>query len=455
MKRPPGPRGREALGFLGRGNTSRTLTFLEQTARRFGPISYFRFLNQQIYLVDDPTLIQEILVTRQHSFRRDNGATLLRELVGDGLLTRDEPRHRERRRLMQPAFHRAQIAAYADAMVEQADRVSGEWEGHPTIDIGAEMKRLTLAIVGTCLFGTDFTTHAAEIARVLQRVLKRSSRIAPFVAFLEPWMQRYRRVFPHGPSLFYHKERAQLERILAPVIGQHRSDHSRSGSSGDLLSLLIAARDEQDGKLDDEDLGNEVVTLVLAGHETTATALTWAWYLIASHPEVEHRLHAEVDAILGTRLPAMDDIPRLRYTSFVFAEVLRLYPPALAFGRRPLEPVLLGGYIIPRGASVLVSPYITQRNPKLYDDPLEFRPDRWENLAPPKGAYFPFGAGAKMCIGESFAKLEGVLALAVLSQRWRLRTVADSTVLPIAGVTLAPERPILLRPTPRFHPVTA
>lgn len=268
-------------------------------------------------------------------------------------------------------------------------------------------------------------------------------------------MRMYRRVFPRGPSLFYRKERAQLERILAPVIEQHRRGDSYSASSGDLLSLLLAAHDEQDGKLDDEDVRNEVVTLVLAGHETTATALTWAWYLIGSQPQVENHLHAELDAVLGQRLPTMEDVPGLRYTSFVLAEVLRLYPPALAFGRRPLEPVMLGGYTVPRGASVLVSPYITQRNPRFYENPLDFRPERWESFTPPKCAYFPFGAGAKMCIGESFAKLEGVLALAVLAQRWRLRIISESEVLPTAGVTLAPERPILLQPVLRLAPITA
>lgn len=451
MQRPPGPRGREVLGFLGRGNTSRTLAFLENTARRFGPISYFRFLNQQIYLLDEPTLIQEVLVTQQHRFRRDNGATILRELVGDGLLTRDESRHRERRRLMQPAFHRAQIATYANTMAEQTKRLSIEWTAGEIVDIGAEMKRLTLAIVGACLFGADFADNAVEIARVLQRVVKRSSRIAPFVALFEWWIRAYREVWPSGPSLFYRKERAQLERILAPVFGGHHAAAPDGPSSGDLLSLLLAARDEQNGKLSDKDLRNEVVTLVLAGHETTATALTWAWYLIASHPDVGARLHAEVDAVLGDGLPTMEDVPRLRNTFGVFTEALRMYPPALAFGRRPIEPVTLGGFVIPPGASVLVSPYITQRNPRFYEDPLAFRPQRWDTSTAPKFAYFPFGAGAKMCIGESFAKLEGVLALAVLAQRWRLTTTSESAVLPKAGITLMPERPIRLRPVPRLQ----
>jgi len=449
MKRPPGPRGREVLGFAGFGDVSRTLTFLEQTARRFGPVSYFRFLNQQLYLIDDPQLIQEVLVTQQHKFRRDNGASILRELVGDGLLTRDEPEHRVRRRLLQPAFHRGQIASYADTMVQETERVSEEWAGRASVDVGAEMKRLTLAVVGACLFGTDFTDSAAEIAQVLQRVVKRSRYIAPFAALFEPLMRAYRRAFPHAPSLFYRKERAQLERILSPVIGRHRSASTDDSRSPDLLSMLLHARDEEDGRLSDEDLRNEAVTLVLAGHETTATALTWAWYLIGMHPDVEERLHREVDTVLGERAPTVEDVPRLPYTSMVFAEALRLYPPALAFGRRPIEPVMLAGYTIPKGASVFLSPYVTQRNARYFERPTAFEPKRWQTMSPPKFAYFPFGGGAKMCIGDAFAKLEGVLVLAVLAKRWRLVNEAGSEVLPMAGITLSPERPIIMRPVAR------
>ncbi len=443
------------MGFVGRGNVSRTLVFLEQTARRFGSISYFRFLNQQIYLLDDPQLIQEVLVTQQHKFRRDNGATILRELVGDGMLTRDEPLHRERRRLLQPAFHRGQVASYADTMVQQTERCVDGWRGNVTIDIGAEMKRLTLAIVGACLFGADFTGSADEIAKILQQVIKRSSRIAPLVALFEPAMKMYRRAFPHGPSLFYRKERMQLERILAPVIERHRNAAADDSVSDDLLSLLLQTRDENNGKLSDEDLRNEVVTLVLAGHETTATALTWAWYLIAKHPHVEEKLTEEVDAVLGGRTPTMADIARLPYTTMVFTEALRLYPPALAFGRRPLEPVLLGGYTIPRGASIFLSPYVTQRNERFFPRAAAFEPERWETISPPKFAYFPFGGGAKMCIGDAFAKMEGVLVLAIVAQRWRLQQVAGEEVLPTDGITLNPERPILLRPTLRSQCVPA
>jgi cytochrome P450 len=432
---PPGPRGLEVLGFV-----RRTLPFLEQTARRFGPISYFRVLNQRIYLIDEPEWIQDILVTRQHLFIRDTGATLLRELVGDGLLTRDEPGHRERRRTLQPAFHRPQIASYARMMVAESIRAADSWQANSLVDMSAEMKRLTLAIVGASLFGSDFTGSADRIAAVLQRVISRSRWIAPGVAIVEPVAKAYRRFFPHGPSLFFRSERAELEAILAPVIDQRRRSKTH-----DILSLLLA-------DLDDSEATNEIVTLVLAGHETTAIALVWAWYLIGRHPEVEARLFAEVDQVAGDRDPSVDDIPRLTYTAMVFNEALRLYPPAPAFGRRPKQTVTYGGYEIAPQSSVLISPYITQRNERWFPRPNDFEPERWRNISIPKFANFPFGGGAKMCIGEPFARMEGILVLATLARRWRFIPDRGAEIGMQASATLRPDRPVWMRAARRHLP---
>jgi cytochrome P450 len=287
VKLPRGPSRREALGFV-----KNPLSFLRETARQFGPISYFKVLNQRICLVDDPECIQDILVHRQHLFVRDTGATLLRELVGDGLLTRDEPGHRERRRVLQPAFHRAQIASYARAMVAETVRTSEEWGAGDEIDAVAEMKRLTLSIVGAALFGADFRQSATRMASVLQRVIDRSRLIAPGLALLEPAAHLYREVFPNGPSLFFGSERLELESILAPVI-----EARRRHSGEDMLSMLLS-------EFDDEDATNEIVTMVLAGHETTATALALSWYLIGKHPAVETAMAEELEATLGDRDPA-------------------------------------------------------------------------------------------------------------------------------------------------------
>ena len=437
---PPGPRGREVFDFLGGGSVARTLGFLEQTARRFGPISSFRILSRRMYLVDDPELIQQILVTEQHRYARDTGATLLRELVGDGLLTRDEPSHRERRRLLQPAFHREQIASYAAHMVREAERTAREWREGSAVDIGVEMRKLTLAIAGVSLFGTDFRESAGEIAAVLRRVIRRLAWLGPVFTFIEGIPLVYRRLFPHGRSLFFPSERAELERILAPLI-----ERRRAAGATDLLSMLLGLRDETSRPLSDEDVRNEVVTLVLAGHETTAAALTSSWFLLSCHPRVESCLHAEVDAVLGTREATLEDLGRLRYTSMVFTEAMRLYPPAPIFGRRPLETVKLAGYAVSRGTSILLSPYVTHRNARYFEHPAAFEPERWEGLTPPKFAYFPFGGGAKLCLGESFARMEGVLALASLARSWRVIATKELPAGVAPDIGVRSQSPIRMR----------
>jgi cytochrome P450 len=445
MQVPPGPRGTEVFGFFGRGNVSSTLAFLENTARRYGPISSFRILNRRIYMVDDPELIKEILITRQHSFERDAGAKLLRELVGDGLITREEPLHKERRRMLQPAFHKEQIAGYAQIMAAACRRLSASWQTGTRIDVRADMRKLTLDIVGASLFGADFTDSAEKVSDVLQRVGKKGRWLAPIFAFLEPLVSAYRRINPNGRSLFFHKEREELNQILRPVLA--RQIDAPEGHARSMLNLLAG----EEGILD------ELVTFMLAGHETTATALTWAWYLLAQNPDAEARLHAELDAL--SEDISFDTLPKLPFTALVFQEAMRLYPPALAFARRSKEPVQLAGYPIPKGASIFMSPFVTQRNPLYFADPLAFKPERWLETPGPKFAYFPFGGGAKMCIGEPFARLEGIIALAEFARRWKLEPVSSEPARIAPGFILRPEKPILMkisaRPDRRSTPYTA
>jgi len=444
MTVPPGPRGFETLGFFGRSAERNTLTFLRDTARRYGPISYFRILHKHIFVVDDADLIKEILVTRQHSFVRDTGATLLRELLGDSLITREEPQHRERRRILQPAFHREQIAHYAEIMSAETARFAAELRAGETIDIREAMRRLTLAIAGIALFGTDCRESAAQVSSVLQRVSAKTRWVAPALVLFEPLFIAYRRWFPKAPSLLFHRERAELEKIIAPILEQRRGQGTK-----DILSLILNARNEEDAPLTDDEVSNEIVTFMLAGHETTATALTWTFYLLAKHPAVAEKLSEELDSVLDGRPAGLEDLSGLSYTAAVFQEGLRLYPPALAFARRTIEPIELGGYIVPRGASVFLSPYITQRNPRYFADPEEFRPERWLNSQPQKFAYFPFGGGAKSCIGESFARLEGVLALTNVGRKWLLSCFNRDSIAIGVGMLLRPERTILLQVTKR------
>lgn len=233
---PPGPRGLDAYGFFGGGSVARAVAFLQETARKYGPVSSFRVLNQRVCLVDDAEVIQQILVTDQHNYVRDNGATLLRELIGDGLLTSDEPRHRERRRILQPAFHRAQIASYAEEMVRLTELRASEWKPGQRVDIGSEMKRLTLAIVGAALFGIDFGDSTVRVAAILQRAIRRSARISLLLPLLEPAMVAFRKRYPGGPSLFFRTERRELEEIIRPILERRKDERS-----ADLLSSLMEA----------------------------------------------------------------------------------------------------------------------------------------------------------------------------------------------------------------------
>jgi cytochrome P450 len=318
------------------------------------------------------------------------------------------------------------------------------WQGRASVDIGEEMRLLTLSIIGSSLFGPEFRESARDITDVLRRVRQRTRSIVVAATLLKPLIRSYRRTFPESRSLFFPNERADLHRILQPLVAQKQ----RSGAK-DILSLLLAQQDGTDNPLSDEDIRNEMVTFVLAGHETTATALTWACYLLATHPPVQEQLAKEARTVLDDREPAMKDIPRLTYASAVFNETLRLFPPAGIFGRRALQKTTLGGYEIPQGATVLLSPYITQRNRRYFDNPEAFVPERWVADVPPKFSFFPFGGGAKMCIGEPLARTEGVLILAEIVRRFQLIPISDRKIGINPRVTIVPDQPVVLALQPR------
>jgi cytochrome P450 len=422
---PPGPRGLETLRFLGFGAPREIVTFFRELARRYGPIVSFRVFGQRVVLLDDPEAIGDVLQREQHRFVRDTGAVLLRELVGDGVLTTDDPAHVRRRRILQPAFHRARVAGYARAMVDEAERTAEDWSQRDVVDVGIEMTRLTLAVVGTSLFGAEVGDAAATIARVIASVANRGGKLQPFLAALAPLLLAMRGASSRPTTFVFGRERAALERVVDPIVAAgRRATAAELAARGDLLAMLLEARDEAGEALGDDDIRNELITMVLAGHETTSSALTWAWYLLSRDERATKRLHDELETVLAGRAPSVDDVPKLRYTAAVFDEALRLYPPASAFGRRPVEDVVLGGYRIPKGTSVFVSPYVTHRNAKYFPDPDAFVPERWLGTeAPPRFAFFPFGGGSKMCIGEPFARAEGVLVLATLARRFTLELV--------------------------------
>ena len=441
---PPGPKGAlPGLPFL--SFTRDPLGFLTGVAREYGDVVYFGGVSQDFYLLNHPDYIKDVLVTHHASFMKGRGLQRAKRLLGEGLLTSEPPLHRRQRRLAQPAFHKQRINAYASLMVDYALRLERErWRDGRTLDVAQEMMHLTLAVVGRTLFGTETEAEAEEVREAL------SASMASFARFMMPFAEFFSRL-PLPANRRFTESRARLDRVIYRIIEERRA----SGEDrGDLLTMLLKAQDEEgDGTgMSDEQLRDEAMTIFLAGHETTANALAWTWFLLSQHPEAEARLHKELEEVLSGRPPTAEDLPRLRYTEMVFAEAMRLYPPAWILGRRALEDYEVGGYTIPRNALVILSPYVMHRDPRYFPDPERFDPERWTpeaKAARPQFSYFPFGGGPRRCIGEGFAWMEGVLVIAALAQSWRLRLVPGQRVEPQPVVTLRPRRGVQMTPERR------
>jgi cytochrome P450 len=431
MVKPPGPKGHLLVGVLPEFRKD-PAGFLEKMARQYGDVVYIPLGRQHIYCVSHPDAIRDVLVTHQNKFKKSRMLERARVLLGDGLLTSEGEHHRRQRRLVQPAFHRDRLAGYGAVMVERTVAARDRWQSGQSFDVLQEMMRMTLAIVAKTLFSTDVDSEADEIGVALTQVFSLFEIILmPFSEILEklplPAVRRFKRA------------RKRLDETIYRLIAERRA---QGGDAGDLLSMLLLAQDDEgSGGMSDEQVRDEALTLFLAGHETTADALTWTWYLLSQNPQAEAEFHAELDRVLAGRLPSFDDLPQLRYTERVFAEALRLYPPAWGIGRRALEDFQVGDFLIPARSVVLMSPYVVHRDPRWFSDPLAFRPERWltDDSSRPKFAYFPFGGGARVCIGERFAWMEGTLLLAAIGQRWRLRLEPGHRVEKHARITLRPK----------------
>lgn len=430
---PPGPPQAPLVGSLLRFRRD-PLGFLLETARQFGDVVYYRFGRAQVYLLKNPEHIKDVFVTHQHNFVKGRGIQWAKLFLGEGLLTSEGEFHTRQRRLSQPAFHRQRIGAYAAIMAEYAGRARDRWQDGQPLAFESEMHALTLAIAGRTLFGEDMSDEAAEIGGALTDVLSLFPRFAlPFATLIQR--------LPLPSNRRFDRARARLDATVYRIIRLRR----QSGvDQGDLLSMLMAAQDhEGDGSgMSDVHLRDEVMTLLLAGHETTANALCWTFYLLSQNPDAEARLHAEIDEVLGDRLPELDDVPRLRFAEQVFAESMRLYPPAWGIGRKVVSDYPVGGWTLPAGALVSMSPWVTHHDERFFPDPMRFDADRWTpeaRAARPKYSYFPFGGGARQCIGEQFAWMEGVLLMATLAQRFRYRLAAGTVIRPEALITLRPQ----------------
>jgi cytochrome P450 len=424
------------------------LDFVAEAGRRGIDIRCFRFGNRRFFQVNHPDLIRDVLVTHDWNFVKGEALHASRPVLGDGLLTSEGELHRRQRRLVQPAFHSERLTGYGATMVECAKATSDLWLDGAQIAIDREMMRLTLDIVGRTLFSADLRNDAAGVGASLTQALGLFLKLNhPVTRMISPLRKRMedkgRRV------------RHEIEVVLRRVVEEHRSNPD----SNDMLSMMMHFRDANTGYMSDELLLDESLTLFLAGHETTANALTWTWHLLGQHPHIERRLHAELDRVLTGQPPTPADLSLLVYTGCVFRESLRLYPPAWVIGRGAVTDYRLGDIEVPAGSTLLLSPYATHRDTRFWDRPEEFIPERWlEEPAGqrPKFAFYPFGAGSRVCIGEHFAMMEGILLLAVLAQRWKLHPVPGQRIEMWPQITLRPRYSIQMelekRTTDGFAP---
>lgn len=410
------------------------LTFFTNIARTYGDVARFSFGPQPVYLISHPDMIEDVLVTSAKKFTKGIALQRAKRLLGEGLLTSEGQMHLRQRRTIQPLFHRQQVQRFAEAMIRHALRWRDTIKDGATLDVTGEMGGLTLAIVGETLFSADVQKDANEVRDAL------TDAVQSFAYAVLPGIELIEKL-PVGPFVKVRKARARLDRIILRVIAERRTDEPGGSSPrGDLVSMLLAARDPENPSepgMSDQQIRDEAMTIFLAGHETTANAMAWTFHLLGGLPGADIKLIEELDRVLGGRVPTVEDVPKLEYTRAVIAESMRLYPPAWTIGRRAIEPHTIGGYAIERNSLVLTSQWVAHRDPRWWDNPLHFEPERWQRDAKrPKYAYFPFGGGTRICIGESFAWTEAILLLAVIAQQWRFTPVTKPT--PEPRITMRP-----------------
>jgi len=427
--------------FLFKGGSDRfsDLLWMRQT---YGEIASIHLGRTPVYFVANPEAVQECLVSRHKDFHKSRAYFALRLVLGNGLVTSEGDFHLRQRRMIQPAFNRDRLRGYGNAMIEFALEARESYRAGETFDINRSMMHTTLFIVAKALFGSDVKADVDRIGNALDTLMGMDavflSPFGPLIAKLPIPINRTRKEMT-----------AAIDDVLYRMIREHRD----AGDTGDLLSLLLAARDEDDGTgMTDQQVRDEVITLFLAGHETTANALTWTWLLLAQHPEIEARFHEEIDTVLGDRPPGPEDFPRLTYTRQILAESMRLYPPVWSFARAAVSDTELGGYAVPKGTQVIISSCAVHRDPRWYPEPEKFDPDRFTEeaqAARPKFSYFPFGGGRRLCIGEGFAWMEGVLVLAAIAQRWKFRLPEGHEVKLDPHITLRPKNGLPMIAVPR------
>jgi cytochrome P450 len=392
-------------------------------------VSRFRIVRRTAFLLSAPRAVERVLVENHRNYVKHTFFwRKVDAIFGRGLLTNEGDDWLRQRRLVQPAFHHERIAEYGRIMTDYTlDRLDGWRDGEPR-DVRGEMTSITFRIVAKTLFDAEVADDAAEIAEAFDTGIEEIARRIRRPVLIPDRV-------PTPGNLRYRRAVDRMDRLVYRIVEEHRD----GGDRGDLLSALMEARDEDGRTMSEKQLRDETITMLLAGHETTALALTWTWYLLSQHPEVVTRLEDEVDA-LGGEPPGVHDLPRLPYTERVVREALRMYPPAYSFGREALEDDEILGWPVPAGTTLFVFPWVLHRHPRFYPDPLSFDPDRWTDAFRrelPRLAYLPFGSGPRMCIGREFARMELVLIVATIAQRFRLEWGAERPT-PMASITLRP-----------------
>src|SRR6267143_1040923 len=431
--RPPGPKGTPIMGVM-RDFNSDQLAFIERCRDEYGDLVWMRFLYVPALFLYHPDDVEYVLVTNARNFIKSMSlrSNFFQRLVGNGLLTSQGEEWKRQRRLSQPAFHRERVASYGQVMVDYTERLTAKWAEGETRDVHRDMMRLTLEIVVQCLFSADVSTDVDEVGATLKELVK------PFASQATlGWILNNR--LPTPAHLRFHALARKIDKVVYRIITERRATGK---DEGDLLSMLLAARDEDGSRMSDRQLRDEVMTLFLAGHETTALTLAWSWYLLGTNPDTERKFHAELDDVLGGRAATMADLPRLKFTEQIAKESMRLYPPAYGLGREAIDDCEIGGYRVPAGTQIFMFQWVTQRDPRFFDRQGDFIPERWtedfiEQM--PKYAYFPFGAGPRVCIGASFAMMEIILCLATIGQRFRLELDHHYSVSIYPAMSLRPK----------------
>jgi cytochrome P450 len=435
---PPGFQ-RNLLWFaLRKFRPANPIILFQHLAETYGDIAHYKIGPHHIVFLNHPEYIREVLVVQNDNFVKERTVQRTKMLLGEGMITSEGAAHRAQRLTAQPAFHRQRIGEYGGIIVEEAGRVRDSWRAGERRDIAIDMMHLTLNVVARTLFATDLREEVYELAAAINRIMGLYNFLVMLPA--AEWLVHLR---PPGLAAFL-RARKRIDAVVYRMIDAHRGSGVDRGS---LLDLMLAASpaDEEGSR---QSLRDQVITIFLAGYETVANALSWTWYLLSQNPDCEAKFHAEFDSVLQGRLPGIEAVSRLRYTENVMAESLRLYPPAWAMGRYARHDFTLGDYFLPARTTVLISQFITHRDPRYFPDPLRFDPDRfWAEgkVQRAKFTYFPFGAGARQCIGESFAWMEGVLILATLAQKWKLRLVPGHPVEPQPLITLRPKYGMLMQ----------